>query len=38
MSRGLLYGLRGSHVIFLLSTWAVVSFLALLVVGLAWTL
>jgi hypothetical protein len=30
-------GLRGSHVIFLLSTWAVVSFLALLVVGLAWT-
>ena len=33
-----LAGLRGSHVIFLLSTWAVVSFLALLVVGLAWTL
>ena len=31
-------GLRGSHVMFLLSTWAVVSFLALLVVGLAWTL
>jgi hypothetical protein len=30
-------GLRGSHVIFLLSTWAVVSFLALLAVGLAWT-
>jgi hypothetical protein len=29
---------RGSHVVFLLSTWAVVSFLALLVVGLAWTL
>src|SRR4026209_901463 len=34
----LLLGFRGSHVIFLLSTWAVVSFLALLVVGLAWTL
>jgi hypothetical protein len=31
-------GFLGSHVIFLLSTWAVVSFLALLVVGLAWTL
>ena len=31
-------GFRGSHVVFLLSTWAVVSFLALLVVGLAWTL
>ncbi len=34
----LLLGFRGSHVFFLLSTWAVVSFLALLVVGLAWTL
>ena len=33
----LLFGLRGSHVLFLLSTWAVVTFLALLVVGLAWT-
>lgn len=30
-------GLRWSHVLFLLSTWAVVSFLALMVVGLAWT-
>jgi hypothetical protein len=38
MNRRRLAGLRGSHVIFLLSTWAVVSFLALLVVGLAWTL
>jgi hypothetical protein len=37
MSGRRLAGLRGSHVIFLLSTWAVVSFLALLVVGLAWT-
>jgi hypothetical protein len=33
----LLFGLRGSHVLFLLSTWGVVTFLALLVVGLAWT-
>ena len=33
----LLFGLRGSHVLFLLSTWAAVTFLALLVVGLAWT-
>ena len=31
-------GLRWSHVFFLLSTWAVVSIVALLVVGLAWTL
>lgn len=31
-------GLRWSHLFFLLSTWAVVSVLALLVVGLAWTL
>jgi hypothetical protein len=31
-------GLRWSHLLFLLSTWAVVSFLALVVVGLAWTL
>jgi hypothetical protein len=31
-------GLRWSHAIFLGSTWAVVSFLALVVVGLAWTL
>jgi hypothetical protein len=31
-------GLRWSHAIFLGSTWAVVSFLALMVVGLAWTL
>jgi len=31
-------GLRWSHVLFLGSTWAVVSFLALLVVGLAWTI
>jgi hypothetical protein len=30
-------GLRWSHAIFLASTWAVVSLLALLVVGLAWT-
>ncbi|MGH7317078.1 MAG: hypothetical protein ACREJS_12535 [Candidatus Rokuibacteriota bacterium] len=30
-------GLRWSHVIFLCSTWAAVSFLALMVVGLAWT-
>ncbi|MGH7384389.1 MAG: hypothetical protein ACREKG_04345 [Candidatus Rokuibacteriota bacterium] len=30
-------GLRWSHLIFLGSTWAVVSFLALMVVGLAWT-
>ena len=30
-------GLRWSHVIFLFSTWALVSFLALMVVGLAWT-
>jgi hypothetical protein len=30
-------GFRWSHVLFLLSTWAVVSFLALMVVGLAWT-
>ena len=30
-------GLRWRHVAFLLSTWAVVSFLALMVVGLAWT-
>jgi len=31
-------GLRWSHVFFLLSTWAVVSIVALLVVGLVWTL
>lgn len=31
-------GLRWSHLFFLLSTWAVVSLVALLVVGLAWTL
>src|SRR5512145_651433 len=31
-------GLRRSHVIFLGTTWAVVSFLALVVVGLAWTI
>jgi len=31
-------GLRWSHVFFLLSTWAVVSIVALLVVGLAWTI
>jgi len=31
-------GLRWSHLLFLLSTWAVVSFLALMVVGLAWTM
>ena len=31
-------GLRWSHVFFLLSTWAVVSIVALLVVGLAWTM
>jgi len=31
-------GLRWSHLFFLLSTWAVVSIVALLVVGLAWTL
>ncbi len=31
-------GLRWSHVIFLGTTWAVVSFLALVVVGLAWTI
>lgn len=31
-------GLRWSHIFFLLSTWAVVSIVALLVVGLAWTL
>jgi hypothetical protein len=31
-------GLRWSHLLFLLSTWAVVSFLALMVVGLAWTI
>ena len=31
-------GLRWSHLLFLLSTWAVVSVVALLVVGLAWTL
>jgi hypothetical protein len=31
-------GLRWSHLLFLLSTWAVVSIVALLVVGLAWTL
>jgi hypothetical protein len=30
-------GLRWRHVAFLLSTWAAVSFLALMVVGLAWT-
>jgi hypothetical protein len=30
-------GFRWSHVIFLGSTWALVSFLALMVVGLAWT-
>ncbi|HXA95976.1 MAG TPA: hypothetical protein VN323_10465 [Candidatus Dormibacteraeota bacterium] len=30
-------GLRWSHVFFLLSTWVVVSFLSLTVVGLAWT-
>ncbi len=29
---------RWSHVLFLASTWAVVSFLALMVVGLAWTM
>ena len=31
-------GFRWSHLLFLLSTWAVVSVVALLVVGLAWTL
>jgi hypothetical protein len=31
-------GLRWSYLFFLLSTWAVVSFLALVVVGLAWTM
>lgn len=31
-------GLRWSHLFFLLTTWAVVSLVALLVVGLAWTL
>jgi hypothetical protein len=31
-------GLRWSHLFFLLSTWALVSIVALLVVGLAWTL
>jgi hypothetical protein len=31
-------GLRWSHLFFLLSTWAVVSIVALLVVGLAWTI
>lgn len=31
-------GLRWSHLLFLLSTWTVVSVVALLVVGLAWTL
>ncbi len=31
-------GLRWPHVVFLLSTWAVVSFLALMVVGRAWTI
>ncbi len=31
-------GLRWSHLFFLLSTWAVVSFVALMVVGLAWTM
>ncbi len=31
-------GLRWSHLLFLLSTWAVVSIVALMVVGLAWTL
>src|SRR5258707_9789758 len=37
MSRGLLYGLPGSHVIFLLSTWAVVSFLGRPALSLACT-
>src|SRR5512136_3492793 len=34
---GPMAGLRWPHVIFLGSTWALVSFLALMVVGLAWT-
>ena len=38
MSGGATTGLRWSHVFFLLSTWAVVSIVALLVVGLAWSL
>ena len=38
MLGGALTGLRWSHLFFLLSTWAVVSIVALLVVGLAWTL
>jgi hypothetical protein len=38
MTGGLMTGLRWSHVIFLCTTWAVVSFLALMVVGLAWTI
>lgn len=38
MTRRAAAGLRWSHLFFLLSTWAVVSIVALLVVGLAWTL
>jgi hypothetical protein len=38
MMGGATTGLRWSHLLFLLSTWAVVSIVALLVVGLAWTL
>lgn len=38
MTGGATTGLRWSHLLFLLSTWAVVSVVALLVVGLAWTL
>src|SRR6266852_5123810 len=38
MTGGFMKGLRWSHVFFLLSTWAVVSIVALLVVGLAWTM
>src|SRR5713226_6022824 len=38
MTGGFMKGLRWSHVFFLLSTWAVVSILALMVVGLAWTM
>ena len=38
MTGGATTGLRWSHLLFLLSTWAVVSIVALLVVGLAWTL
>jgi len=38
MTGGPTTGLRWSHLFFLLSTWAVVSIVALLVVGLAWTM